>query len=44
MSKQELLKFDPKKSFRKELMAFFGFSAFVMVPLAWLVLEQLSKH
>lgn len=43
MSKQELLNYDSKKSFRKELTAFFAFSVFVMVPLTYLVVQQLAK-
>lgn len=43
MSKQELLNYDSKKSMRKEIISFLAFSAFVMVPLTYLVVQQLAK-
>lgn len=40
MTKQELLKYDPKKSFRNDILAFLGFSAVVMLPLAWMFINK----
>ena len=43
MTKQEMLKYDPKKSMRKELLAFAAFSLFVMVPMAITIVKMISK-